>query len=175
MRIWIIIILLVILLGMVGCSSMAIRTDYDQDIDFAKYKTFDWLPKRGPKAPGRQFLNPFMAERIKGAVEDELAAKGYVQDTEARPHFAIAIHAGAKDRVNVTDYGYHYGPRGRWRHRHVEVHRYKEGTLILDFVDPELKQLIWRGWAVGALESPDQVEEQITETVQKILEQFPPQ
>ena len=81
----------------------------------------------------------------------------------------IAIHAGARDKVNVTDYGYVYGPRGRWGHRYLEVHKYKEGTLILDFVDPQLRQLIWRGWAVGALEAPDQVEEQITETVDAIL------
>ncbi len=170
-----VLVLVGILVGIVGCSSMTIRTDYDQDTNFARYRTFDWLPKPGPRAPGRQILNPFMVERIKTAIENELIAKGYVKNTEGKPNFMIAIHAGAKDKVNVTDYGYVYGPRGRWGHRHLEVHKYKEGTLILDFVDPQLKQLIWRGWAVGALESPDQVEEQITETVKKILEEFPPE
>ena len=35
------------------------------------------------------------------------------------------------------------------------VRSYKEGTLILDFVDPETMQLIWRGWAVGAFDDPE--------------------
>jgi hypothetical protein len=174
-RDWIKASLAIVLMVLAGCASMTIRTDYDQDVDFAKYKTFDWLPKSGPLAPGRQLLNPFMEERVKSAIETQLASKGYVRETEGKPNFRIAIHAGARDQLNVTDYGYHYGPRGRWGSRYVEVYTYKEGTLILDFVDPRLQQLIWRGWAVGALAGPEQVEEQITDSVRRILDKFPPQ
>lgn len=168
-------LMVMIVIVITGCASMKIRTDYDHDVDFAKYRTFDFLPKSRPKAPARPILSTFMESRIKEAIETELTAKGYVRKPGEKPHFLIAIHAGARNRVNVTDFGYHYGPRGRWGRRHLEVHTYKEGTLILDFVDPQLEQLIWRGWAVGALENPDQVEEQIIETVRKILEEFPPE
>jgi hypothetical protein len=166
---------LAVLILLAGCTSMSITTDYDHDVDFAGYKTFAWISKPRPAAPGRGFINPLMEERIKKAVENDLSAKGYSKDIDGQPHFLIAIHAGAKDRLNVTDYGYHYGPRGRWGHRHVEVNRYKEGTLILDFVDPRQKQLIWRGYAVGALANPEQVEEQIIRSVGKMLESFPPE
>ncbi len=175
MRNWIKINLVMVSAVLIGCASMSIRTDYDHSLDFAGYKTFGWLPRSGPKAPGGNLLTPFMEERIKSRIETELADKGYGLDTESQPDFLIAVHAGAKDQINVTDYGYHYGPRGRWGPRYVEVYTYKEGTLILDFVDPRLKQLIWRGWAVGALAGPEQVEQQITDSVGKILAEFPPQ
>jgi hypothetical protein len=170
-----IILAAVIVTVIAGCSSMSIRTDYDHDVDFAGYRTFDFLPKSRPMAQSGPLLNPFMEKRIEEAIETELTAKGYSKDSGGRPNFLIAIHAGARNRVNVTDFGYHYGPRGRWGRRHLEVNTYKEGTLILDFVDPKLEQLIWRGWAVGALANPDKVEEQIVETVKKILEEFPPE
>ncbi|NIR68637.1 DUF4136 domain-containing protein, partial [candidate division KSB1 bacterium] len=68
-----------------------------------------------------------------------------------------------KQKVDVSrvDYGYWRGrPRGR-----VYRHRYKEGTLILDIVDPQLKQLVWRGWAVGVVGNVEESEKRINESV----------
>ena len=166
---------LTVLILIAGCASMSVTTDYDHNVDFGGYKTFAWMSHPRPQAPGRGFIDPLMEGRIKDAVENDLTARGYVKDLDGKPQFLIAIHAGAKNRLNVTDYGYHYGPRGRWGHRHIEVNRYKEGTLILDFVDPREKQLIWRGCAVGALASREKVEEQIIQSVGKMLESFPPE
>jgi hypothetical protein len=59
----------------------------------------------------------------------------------------------------------------------VSAFQYEEGSLILDFVDPQTKQLIWRGSAkaeVDDVKTPEKREALIDEAVQKILKNFPP-
>ncbi len=66
-------------------------------------------------------------------------------------------------------YGRGYGGGGSY------LRTYKEGTLILDFVDPETMQLIWRGWATFAFDDPDKAARYVNKAVKKILKKFPPQ
>lgn len=57
------------------------------------------------------------------------------------------------------------------------LNRYEEGTLILDFVDPELNEVIWQGSAKSLVdESMDtqKRERHINNAVQKILGNFSP-
>ena len=52
------------------------------------------------------------------------------------------------------------------------------GTLIIDIVDRESNQLVWRGAKEGRLkknQSPEQREASINKTVSEILSNFPPQ
>jgi len=77
--------------------------------------------------------------------------------------------------VNVERYGYRYGPRGRWYGNNVQVHHYREGTLIIDFVDPDDKVLVWRGTAVGSMQYFTGGEDEVQSSVAKMLEKFPPE
>ena len=168
-------LVLVALCGLCGCASMSVTTDYDQDADFSDYETFDWI-KQKPKVPLRRQIDATLLDkRIRNAVETELEARGYRRAVGTKPDLLVAYHIGAKNKVDVTTHGYHYGPRGRWVGRHVEVHRYKEGTLILDLVDAGMQQLVWRGTAVGAVYNPADMEARILEAVRKIFEEFPPE
>ena len=80
-----------------------------------------------------------------------------------------------ENKVNVERYGYRYGPRGRWYGTNVQVHHYKEGTLIIDFVDPDEKLLVWRSTAVGSMKYFTKGEHEIRSSVERMLEKFPPQ
>jgi hypothetical protein len=167
-----------ILLGLcslVACSTMRIATDYDQDADFSQYKTYQWIPHKPSVGPKRLLDHALAEKRIKSSVESTLAAKSITRAVGGKPDFLIAFHIGAQNKVDVTTYGYRYGPRGRWWGRHVDVQRYKEGTLILDFVDGQSKQLFWRGTAVDAVYRPKDLGDKLNEAVGKILEKFPPE
>ena len=37
-------ILLLFGFALMSCSSISVRTDYDREADFTKYKTFKWIP-----------------------------------------------------------------------------------------------------------------------------------
>jgi hypothetical protein len=171
-----------------GCTSITVKHDFDLDANFINYSTFDWMaqPKERITDISQAYAqNPLLEKRVKNAVDQELVAKG-LQKQLHDPDFLIAYHTGVEDRLNVHSWGYSYG-RGPHRvsyygDRDVSVMYYKEGTLIIDFIDFKTKQLIWRGWAVGVVndigivgESPKKINEKINSVVKKILDKYPPQ
>jgi hypothetical protein len=167
-------LLVLIALGDWSCSSVSISVDYDRDTDFARYNTFRWVPQQ-QRVPEKMVAeHSFFEKRLKDAVEAELRDAGYKRARMGEPDFLIAYHIGARDKVDVTRYGYRYGPHGRWVGHRVEVRRYKQGTLILDFVDAGSKQLIWRGTALGALRDITAGADEIRGVVSKVLAGFPP-
>jgi hypothetical protein len=177
---------LVIVLSLVffalGCSSISVNMDYDKEANFAALKTFDWIPQPTNVVGNvdvARMRNDLVDKRIKSSVNNELAAKGYRQDSN-NPDFLIAYHIGLKEKVDVNTYGYGYAPRGRywgWGGSYVDVYQYEEGTLIVDFVEATKKELIWRGAGTKTLESnptPEKIEQNIGKAVAKILKKFPP-
>ena len=167
---------------LLSCSSISVVTDYDREANFTALKTFTWIPQPSyviGNTDAARARNDLLDKRIKNAVNNELATKGYLQESE-NPDFLVAYHTGLKEKVDVTSYGYGYGPRSRywgWGGSTVDVYQYEEGTLILDIIDAKAKELIWRGAGTKTLErdpTPEKIEKNVTKGVAKILEKFPP-
>lgn len=161
-------LLLLASLAFVHCSSMTVKSDFDAQADFAKYQTFDWMPRTKPSP------NPLHEKRIATAVEQQLAAKGLQRQTAGAPDFLVVAHANVKDKIDVDTYGYRYGRYGRRVGTYTTVREYQQGTLVIDFIDAKTKELFWRGWAKG--EVNDSVsKEKIDDTIAKILTKYRPQ
>jgi hypothetical protein len=164
---------LVLLLS--GCSTVTVKTDYDRDVDFSRYQTYSWFPvaERPGRGLDRPLNNSLLEARVKREVARQIEAKG-LRFVDGQADIRITYHLGLQNRVDVEKYGYRpWGRRGPGR-RVTEVHRYKEGTLILDFIDPKRKRLVWRGWAKSALPDPELADEKVRQTVEVILDQYPP-
>jgi hypothetical protein len=162
-----------------GCSSgLELNNDYDQQLDFSQFKTFQWVDTA--KSTGTQGNNSLIAGRVKSAVVNDLTAKGLVE-SDSDPDLLVIYHVGTQDKVDITDYGYGYG-YGRWGGAYgagggISTYNYTEGTLIIDIIDASTKQLAWRGTAKGVLEenpSPEQITKNINTAVAAILSQYPP-
>jgi len=151
-----------------GCSPISVKTDYDHEANFQAYRTFRWMPY--PKNAKRKTVarNSLLDVRIRRAVENELRAHGYEIRKRGKVDALLAYHVAVRKRVEVDPYGYGY-----WR-RYPAVYRYKEGTIIIDIVDPERKQLVWRGAAAGVAGRPENNAEQVTKAIAKIFEKYPP-
>jgi hypothetical protein len=155
-----------------GCTSMMVKTDYDRQANFSQYRSFGWLNQsQEPNWPDK-VQQSLMEARVKRAVERELKAKGFFLIEKGRPDLCVAYHVGVKDKIDIQHYGY-----GHWRRPAVgtKVYHYKEGALVLDFIDPVKKQLIWRGWAVAQVDDPEQIEEHVNQAVGRIIAHYPPQ
>ena len=162
----------------VSCASVYdVKYDYDQQANFADLKTYDWMP-----VPEKSGINSLVVERVRNAVNTELKAKGLMMSSN-NPDFLIAEHLGKKDKVQVTDWGYGYGPYGGYWGGYwgpnggVSTYEYQEGSLILDFVDAKSKKLIWRGAAkaeVQDINTPEKSEKVINKAVKEILKKYPP-
>ena len=98
------------------------------------------------------------------------------------PDFHVVPHVSTQEKIEVNNWGYRYGPYDMYRGTYygsggVPTYSYEEGTLVLDFVDTETKQLIWRGSAkaeIDRVDSPEKSWEIIKKAVGEILKKYPP-
>ena len=117
-----------------------------------------------------------MVGRIKDAVTRQLEAKGILLVSQ-NANFLIAMHGTTQEKLDIQDWGYSSPSAAYWGQRDISVQQYTEGTLIVDFVDANSKQMFWRGVATGAVDpnaTPKKREKRIKEGVAKLLEKFPP-
>jgi len=172
-----------------ACASMQVSSDYDAGADFSALHRYDWLPPPELK-PGDSEIRQGndIEARIKKLVEEQREHKGYVRAAE-HPDFLITCHIAVEDKTSVTYANelYGYGPGWSTGYRR-NVHRYpgtsaalvseyQQGTLLLDVLKPDDRQLIWRGTATAeVIPGLDQEarEKRLRQAVQKILAQFPP-
>lgn len=163
-------------LAAAACSSVRVTTDHDPTVDFSRLRTFAWM-ERPAGVPDPFGGNTLVENRVVSAIERELTARG-MQPTQGPADFLVAVHTAARDRLDVTTWpSWGYGWRGRrfWGYgERVSVSQWTEGMLIVDFVDPASKDLLWRGVAHRALDSDSGSEESVGETVAKLLAEFPP-
>ena len=54
---------------------------------------------------------------------------------------------------------------------------YTEGTLVIDLVDAEKKEMVWRGMGTGIVKrykNPEDAQRNIDKIVDRIMQGFPP-
>jgi len=147
-----------------------VKTDYDRTADFSQYKTYSWEKV--------QTQDPLWIERIKGAVNGELASKGLSEVASGGDVSVVAVEMTKTQRSLNTFYN---GLGGGWRfgggfgEATTTVDTYKVGTLVVDLFDAKTKKLIWRGSASGTLsDKSDKNIKSLNNGVQKMFDHFPP-
>ena len=148
-----------------------VKTDYDRATDFAQYKTYSWERV--------QTQDPLWVDRIKSAVNADLAAKGWTQVSSGGDVAIVAIEMTRNQQTLDTFYN---GFGGGWRwgggfgDATTTVDTYKVGTLVVDLFDGRTKKLIWRGSASDTLsDKSDKNIKNLDKGVQKMFEHFPPE
>ena len=161
-----------------SCSSLNISTDYDPTQDFSKYKTYRWARIKERDPNDILSKNLMLRKRVQEAVNKDLQEKGFEKLDSGKPDFIVFVHAGVQQRMNVYHHGgYNYG--GWWGPYggYTSVRHYKQGTLVVDIVDTEEKELSWRGIASDVVQSysdPEAVQEELDYVISAMLEGFPP-
>ena len=160
-----------------ACATVMVSSHVRRDIDFARYRTFDWGPADAlPTGDPRLDANPFFKDHMQGAVEKQLAARGLELSSDNLPDLLIHYHANVTQRVDVNrvdrQYGYCYAEDCGAR-----VTEYEAGTLVLDVIDNRTNRLVWRGWAQssfeGVIDNPKRLERMIDKAVERMLGRFP--
>jgi len=174
-----------------GCSSLSLSTDYDKKINFSNFKTYHWHEDNEHNEASLKYLNAIMDQRIRSTIDQQLQRQGYTKKETGSVDFLINYSIVVKDRADVHTYnnyngmypgyayrgGYgYYGGMG-YSSSNTQVTHYKQGTLIIDIINPATDQLIWRGAADGRLPNDSNKKERdalTQEYVSKILSEFPP-
>ncbi len=164
-----------------ACSGIKVSSDYDPSVNFASLRDYSWLPAP-PKPSGNPRIdNPLLITRIQRAIDRNLAARGYRKVADADADFFVTFHLGIDKKIDVTEIPSTYGYSGRWGGMYsteTRVDQYEEGTLLIDIVDAERDDLLWRGSGQARIrdsKSPAEREQRVQKAVDAILKKFPPQ
>lgn len=192
--------LLLILLAvglLAGCASTS-RAEYDREVDFSRYQTFAWAPPERDEVRDPVLDSGLLDRRVARAVHEVLTERGFREAEPDEADLLVTYHTTSRDRVTTGTravrvhlaYGhrYHYYPRwydpmyGPYHpyygpfppHYATDRRDYREGTLIIDVVDREREELIWRNWRSSEVRQDLFSEGQINSRVEHILRDFPP-
>ena len=164
-----------VLMGMVflfagKSSAQQVKTDYDRNANFGQYKTYSWEQI--------QTQDPLMVDRIKGAVNAALAAKGFMQVASGGDLSIVAMETTQNQQSLDTFYN---GFGGGWRwggfgDATTTTETYNVGTLVVDLFDTATKKLVWRASASDTLSNKSEKNiDNLDKGVEKMFKKFPPE
>ncbi|HEX7030354.1 MAG TPA: DUF4136 domain-containing protein [Gammaproteobacteria bacterium] len=165
-----------------GCA-IAPPHEFDSSANFATLKTFQWLePKYGDddvSVSHPVLQSPLLGRRVQQAVTAALEAKGY-RAVEDDPDFYVTFHTAESESQHrgstYVQLGYgRYSPHfGSGVLLDLTPRTFQEGTLIIDVLDGDSEELIWRGWEDAYLTQRNFDNESVSEAVRYIFTAFPP-
>jgi hypothetical protein len=158
-----------------ACSTMEVTVDYDRSADFARYRTFSFLPDR-------TFEDPTLRGVFEDAITQTLEAKGLRRITPggaADLWIAIRGSVDRRTRIEAATYGYglHSTTAGGAAVDRIPVSDVPVGTVVVDLVDAARNALVWQGIAADTLlpsPTPSDRERNVGHAMRKLLAGFPP-
>jgi hypothetical protein len=170
-----------------GCSGLTIQSDFDPTADFSDFRTWDWMPGAGEiHADNPTRDNAILKGRIQTAVANVLIDRGYRLNPDT-PDFLVAYHVAFQEKMDLevvnNYYGYPYAGSyaATWGPtiygQEVQQREWEQGTLLIDILDGESRQLVWRGSAQAEVypeQDPNQRQKNINNIARKVLDEFPP-
>jgi len=155
------------LLLIVSCAS---TTNLEKDeampsVDIPRFGTYDWIEEaRHDSEEAKRLLErfPLVDEIVTNTVDSLLQAKGY-RKSSSNPDFRVTYLLVVEDRQV-------------WTRNQRRVREFREGSFILDFIDPATEKIIWSGAEEDLVEeerTPRQRRQVVERGLQRILERVP--
>jgi hypothetical protein len=152
-----------------GARAQKITMEFDQSIDFSKYKTF--AIRDGQLNSGNPALNsPLVKKQIEADITNDLTAKGLTLVTSGPSDLNVRYTFGAARKTEIEAYPAGWYGLGT---RYVRV-PYAEGTLVIDLRDPTTRSLVWRAIAAEEKSDATKIQGKLDDMVKKSIEKYPP-
>ncbi|MGI8772087.1 MAG: DUF4136 domain-containing protein [Acidobacteriaceae bacterium] len=159
----------------------SVKTDYDHGVDFGQFHTYSWGEVKTP--------DPFYVDRIKGAVDKQLQAKGW-QMVPSGGNTEVFATGGVRSEQQLETFyngygggwGGGWGGWGGWGGRGpgfgtatTTTSTQQVGHLVVDVFETGSKKLVWRGISQRNLSNKASKNVQgLDKDVQKMFKDFPP-
>ena len=112
---------------------------------------------------------------LRRIVSDEFADRGYF-DSEWLPDFLVAIYASSRDSLDLSmwEYDYAYSPSWWPWGSGAYLTSYSPGTVVVDVVNPETLDVLWRGTATAIMSTNELANANaLLQAAIAIVDQFP--
>ena len=154
--------------------------------NFSRRSTFRFVPDKSQAAAEAVANGPDWRALISRDILADLNTKGYRFFPNRQTDLLVAFHIVLTDNESVTTLdnyiGYSLTPG---QSSQADLARFQDpahpgqaskGTLIIDFIDPTKRVLLWRGWAktnVDLKQSAEKLEALANQAVNQVLAKFP--
>jgi hypothetical protein len=168
-----------ITLAVLGLAAIAsaqdIRYNFDQETNFAKFKTYKWVDLQSDVK-----LDDLLARQLTSAIEAGLTAKGLSKVDSDSADLLIGYQAAASQEKQINAYsmgGFGMGARWGGGMASATTSTLTVGSISLDMYEVASKHLVWRGTATKTIDpgvKPDKRQQNIQKGVAKMLKNYPP-
>jgi len=127
----------VVLLALVGCSSIETFSHKEDRTDFDVFRTYAWLDIRDafPTA------EPELVARARETADAELRARGMSEVSRDEAELLLDLRADVEPKVRYRDPYFAF----------YTIERYEDGTLTVTAIDPVYDRDLWAGTARAEL------------------------
>jgi hypothetical protein len=174
------------------------QVDYKQDYSFGQVRKIAFFKHSGQVTGENPVkISDIQRNRADIALQQALEKRGYqFVDDPKQADLLLSWHLATQEKTDVRTYqspayyggyGYGYAPYNRYARYNcwscmptqteVSVQEYTEGTFIVDMIDPDLSQSVWRGVIQSKLKGKPKNEgqqERMNAAADAIFASFPP-
>jgi hypothetical protein len=166
-----------------GCASgPQVRADYDKAADFGRYRTYGFVAAAGTDAGEPKSL---ATQSLQTAASREMENRGYTRSDN--PDLVVNFKGRLEEKTDIESvpgpyygsaWGYRglYGtPYGGWGSAQTYTRRYTVGTLVIDVVDREQREVVFQGTTEGIVTEKmrENREQTISQAVAQIFSKYP--
>jgi hypothetical protein len=166
-----------LLLASTGCSLLEVQHNYVPNTPFSSYQNFHWI--QGIENPPEAQVDEQLDQLIRSKISQALVNKGFNESLTEKADFLINYQLITQERVAIHQQGTvarHLG----YHHPDVldvDAYSYRVGSLVLDVVDPQSREVVWQGNVQGFVDvhtDPKKQEQRLDKAVGMLLSKFPP-
>jgi hypothetical protein len=168
----------VVVLVLSGCASNVI-TDYDSGAAFSSYSSWDFAPSK----EGEQSFVSLDGSRIQSAIEREMGGENLQKVATDEADLLVAWQIVAEERLERGGSGLGFGLGfgtgnfGWGLSTAPPIEKIEEGKLVIELVDSETRQVVWRSASrryLNERQTSESRQELIDEIVTDMFEEYPP-
>lgn len=168
--------LFLLVLGASMATAQEVTYNFDQDTDFAHFKTYKWVSIKNA-----QQVDDLTARQITSALDAELAKRGLTKTDADNADLYVGYQTaiGTQKQWNTYSTGWGMGPHwgGGMGMGSATASTIRVGQLDLDMYDSANKRLVWRGTVSKTLDpaaKPEKRQKNFEKAIEKMLKNYPP-
>ena len=156
-----------------GCSTtktadLQVRTTFDEETDFTKWKTFRFATSTPPRDEDHRY--PTMNNEIRTAIEENLTGRSYERVEDGVADFRITFEFSSRgDHGSDSVRQYANEPTTSTKTRPT-----KTNTLVIKMLHPSTSEVLWQGQVSGFNLDALQTQAEFRKAIWRLFAEFPP-
>lgn len=158
-------------------AGMKVKSESLEGADLSSYETYSWKAA-DPSTSGLMIAEGTrLAKKLEEIGDRALAKAGLEKKAAGEAALVIRYRGFAKEMVGAGGGASDLGSDVTWLVGSSPPPMvYKQGTLLVEALDAETEELLWAGWAQGAIEAipkREKVAKKAEKAMAKIMKEFP--